>query len=463
MVFNSAIFVIFFLCLHVLYWSSNDSIRRRILLIGSMAFYGYWSPIFLFHFVGIVSLNYLFYYKYKGRYTKTIISLILILNFLNLIVFKYFYFFSTIAFDLFSLNTVVLFKENFRIEKIILPLAISFYTFQILAFQIDEYKGKVTEQVSFENFLLFILFFPQLVAGPIMRHDHFLIQVNKKRKFSELANNSGLILIMLGVAKKVIIADNISPLIDPLFQNPAEFSAYSSIIAIYGFAIQIYCDFSGYTDIARGLSLLLGINIPINFHAPYLASSFSDFWRRWHITLSTWLRDYLYIPLGGNRVGNIKTYVNLMITMVLGGLWHGANYTFLIWGGLHGFYLVVERRFLSDKIHNFSRITRIAYSFFVFHLVCFAWIFFRVDSLPKAFDVIRNLFSSDGAELPGINSLANFFILAILLHVYEYLPHSYKSLKFKKRKILIPALGFFVALLAVTLSSKSVPFIYFQF
>ncbi|MCG6167128.1 MBOAT family protein [Leptospira sp. FAT2] len=428
-----------------------------------MIFYGYWSPIFLLHFVGIVSLNYWVYYKYKGRYSKSLITSILILNFLNLIVFKYFYFFSNITFDLFSFDMAALLKNGLGIKTIVLPLAISFYTFQILAFQIDEYKGKVTEEVSFENFLLFILFFPQLVAGPIMRHDHFLLQINKKRRFSELANNSGMILILLGVAKKVIIADNISPVIDPLFQNPSEFNAMSSILAIYGFAIQIYCDFAGYTDIARGLSLLLGINIPANFRAPYLASSFSDFWRRWHITLSTWLRDYLYIPLGGNRVGNVKTYVNLMLTMVLGGLWHGANYTFLIWGGLHGLYLIIERRFFSERIQKLSLIPKILYSVFVFHLVCFAWIFFRSDSVAKAIAIIRNLFSTGGAELPGIHSLTNFFVLAILLHVYEYLPHFRKALKFKKRKVLIPALGMLVAVVAVTLSSKSVPFIYFQF
>ncbi|AVV50587.1 MBOAT family O-acyltransferase [Leptospira santarosai] len=464
MIFNSAIFILFFLCLHFLYWLSPNRTRNHILLIGSIIFYGYWNIPFLFHFLTIIGINYLLYrisIKHPGKLS---LGITISFNLINLAFFKYFYFITKIVADTFQISNLNTKISGF-LPEIILPLAISFYTFQLIALQVDSYREGFRDKISAEKFFLFILYFPQLIAGPIMRHNEFFSQLEAKRRYSELSFNSGYILILIGVLKKIVIADTISGVIDPVYLNPGEYNAQSILLAVYGFALQIYCDFAGYTDMARGMSLLLGFDIPANFKAPYFSQNFNEFWRRWHITLSTWLRDYLYIPLGGNRHGKIRTYFNLFITMVLGGLWHGANYTFLIWGFLHGTYLVIERAISNPKSESkqISFFRKTLQGLIVFHLVCFAWIFFRAPNLEIAIQIIQKMFDSYGSNLPNAEKLTSLFLLGIILHLYESRTDSSWRLQFKYRTAILPIFAIIITVIAITMSSKTAPFIYFQF
>ncbi|MDH5655138.1 MAG: MBOAT family protein [Spirochaetia bacterium] len=458
MIFNSLAFLAFFLILHFLYWTVRDRYRLDLILAASVIFYGYWNVFFLFHFLLVILINYLFYRYHNYRYSKNQIIFIVVLNLLNLGFFKYYYFFIKIIEDAFLINL----ETHLSMPKIILPLAISFYTFQIIALQVDVYRGVVKNTIPLKKFFLFIMFFPQLIAGPIMRYDQFFPQLEKKKRYSDLAFNAGMILIIMGILKKVVIADSISPIIDPFFNDPAGHNWQSNLLALYAFAIQIYSDFAGYTDMACGMALLLGFDIPVNFRAPYFSSSFRELWQRWHITLSTWLRDYLYISLGGSKGSVFRTQLNMFLTMLLGGLWHGANYTFVIWGALHGLYLYLERFLGLYPGKNESIFIRILRIFIIFHLSVFSLVFFRPDSIEKSFQIIQGLFSADGKLFYGANQLAVFFLLAIILHVYEYNKKKI-HLKFKLRKILVPIAGFFTAIMVATLTSNAAPFIYFQF
>ncbi len=455
MLFNSVAFLVFFSILHSFYWLSKHKWRKWLLLFGSVVFYGYWSAPFLIHFLLIIYLNYLFYHFTRHIYNLKVLSIIAIFNFANLAFFKYYYFLRTIFIDLGFSG----FSE--KTPEIILPLAISFYTFQIMAFHVDIYRNHINYKVSLSDFTLFIMFFPQLIAGPILRSDEFINKINTEKKSSRVPVDSATLLILMGIVKKILIADNISIIVEPVFSNPGYYSSSGILIAVYGFAIQIYCDFAGYTDIARGIALLLGFKIPANFRAPYFSMSFQEFWRRWHITLSTWLRDYLYIPLGGNKFGAYKTYFNLFITMVLGGLWHGANYTFLVWGVLHGVYLCIERFFgLASRKRNI--VTKIISSVFVFHLVCLGWIFFRAESIKSAFQIIQRIFALDGIVPPGTNQLGIYFLIFILLHILEYNPKFWNRFA-RFKNILIPASAICICFAIASVSSKSSTFIYFQF
>ncbi|TGM72665.1 MBOAT family protein [Leptospira mtsangambouensis] len=460
MLFNSLVFVLFFVVLYTVYWQLNSRFQKLTILLGSLIFYGYWDVFFLVHFLLIVFINFLFYHFSNYQFNKTKITLVVVFNMLNLVFFKYFYFLINIVTDIFGFQQIA--EVTTKLPNIILPLAISFYTFQILAFQIDVYRGKILSKVSLEDFTIFIMFFPQLIAGPIMRHTDFFKQLHSKKRFLELPYNAGAYLILLGVLKKVIIADNISPIIEPFFSHPENFDTFSALVSTYGFAIQIYCDFSGYCDIARGLALLLGYDIPVNFNAPYFSTSLKEFWQRWHITLSQWLRDYLYIALGGNRFGNFRTYSNLLITMILGGLWHGANYTFLVWGALHGLYLIVERVITNNKPDTQNVVIQVFKGLVVFHLVCLAWVFFRIEHIRDIQSIYENLFSQSGTKLPETPKLFRLIAVGFLLHTYEYFQTRF-SLKFEYRKLLLPGLALLCGVLVLTLASNSAQFIYFQF
>ncbi|EIE02644.1 putative alginate O-acetyltransferase AlgI [Leptospira licerasiae serovar Varillal str. VAR 010] len=464
MIFNSIVFVVFFISLHLLYWKAPKRFGNAILLLGSVIFYGYWSILFLFHFLGTILINYLLYIwasKHPGRLS---LSITVILNLINLAFFKYTYFLLNFFVDL-GISGDAGKQLLLDSKSIVLPLAISFYTFQILALQIDSQREKFSEKISLEKFSLFILFFPQLIAGPIMRHGDFFDQLDRNRRYSGLSFNSGYILIIVGVIKKVLIADSISGLIDPVFSNPSEYDSVSLIASVYGFAIQIYCDFAGYTDMARGMALLLGFDIPPNFNAPYFSLTFKEFWTRWHITLSTWLRDYLYISLGGNRQGKLRTFINLFLTMLLGGLWHGANYTFIIWGFLHGSYLVIERLLgLESPSRERSKFLKIISALIVFHAVCFAWIFFRADSASLSFSMISGIFANSGKiRLLDVGPLLLLVILGLLTQLYEYLPKESKSISFRYRELVVPVFALIIAFLTASVSSQASPFIYFQF
>ena len=275
------------------------------------------------------------------------------------------------------------------IVQIVLPIGISFFTFQAISYVVDVYRGE-TRAASLGDVAILQAFFPHLVAGPIVRANELLPQLRTPRDPRAVLAGPGLFLIAGGLIKKTVVADELARnVVDPVYNDPGSFSGGEILLAFYGFAAQIYCDFSGYTDMAIGLALLLGYQLPQNFNRPYMALSLQDFWRRWHITLSRWLRDYLYIPLGGNRKGEAKTYRNLMLTMLLGGLWHGASWTFLIWGGIHGGALSLER-WVRERFPRFRMPVVVAW-FITFNVVCIAWVFFRAPNLGIAFDILGGI------------------------------------------------------------------------
>ncbi|MDR2937570.1 MAG: MBOAT family protein, partial [Prevotellaceae bacterium] len=352
---------------------------------------------------------------------KFLVVISVVANLSVLIYFKYSYFFVGIlnswlgtdfaVVNIFSeISNIISGAEKFDAGALILPVGISFYTFQVLSYTIDVYRRKITPLNNIIDFGFYVSFFPSLVAGPIVRASDFVPQIYKPYSVTRREMWLAVFFILSGLVKKVIVSDYISlNFVDRVFDDPTLYSGFELLMGVYGYAIQIYCDFSGYTDIAIGVALLVGFRLPPNFNSPYKARSVQDFWHRWHISLSTWLRDYLYISLGGNRKGKIRTYVNLLITMLLGGLWHGASYKFIVWGGMHGLALAANRFWKERKLErqhaksdlrkeNYlsrvrQRMLNLLSIILTFHFVCLAWIFFRAGSMSIALDLIGRIFS----------------------------------------------------------------------
>lgn len=359
MIFSSALFLTLFLAFYALYLSVKDKVvwRNIYVLFFSLYFYylssGWYFVLLLFSSIVDFALGHFIANAATQNRKKIFLWLSISVNLGLLFYFKYTNFFLA------SMNDI--FGSNFALQKIFLPVGISFYTFQTLSYSIDVYRGKITPLTAyvkdaksllaqFGNFAFFVSFFPQLVAGPIVRAADFLPQLLRPSVLTRQQMSQGFWLIIGGLFKKAIISDYISVnFVDRVFAEPAKYSGLENLFAVYGYAVQIYCDFSGYSDMAIGLALLLGFTLPENFRKPYQSASIREFWQRWHISLSSWLRDYLYISLGGNRKGNIRTYINLMLTMLLGGLWHGASWVFIVWGALHGMALAVDR-WLSQQL-----------------------------------------------------------------------------------------------------------------
>ncbi len=407
MVFNSLHFALFFTVVMAVLLRLRNSVRgRNIFLIAcGYYFYGWWD----WRFLGLLLLTTILDYAAgrlvedalrpkmadvapNVRLAKLIVGVSLSFNLIILGFFKYFGFFADSFKALLDHFHV---QANLPTLQIILPVGISFYTFQSMSYVIDIYRGKTQCERSLLTYASFVAFFPPLVAGPIERGAHLLPQLRVVSSMNRTNFANGCYLILTGLFKKVVIADNIAQVADTAFkQFPTEFSQFSlaptggtALIAIYAFAIQIYCDFSGYTDIARGVARCMGFELMRNFDLPYFSRNPSEFWHRWHISLSSWLRDYLYIPLGGNRKGPVRTYVNLMLTMLIGGLWHGAAWTFIAWGAYQGF-LLCAHRFLNSWLEKLSPAARVPHLLwdgvcvvFTFHLVCLGWLLFRADSL----------------------------------------------------------------------------------
>ena len=441
-----------------------------LLLVASYVFYGAWD----WRFLGLLALSTLTDYA-VGRFLETedadrrrrmALAVSLSVNLGVLAFFKYFNFFVDSAVSLFGDVGVNIDGPALRI---ILPVGISFYTFQTLAYTIDVYRRKATAEHHFPTFALYVAFFPQLVAGPIERAQRLIPQLKAPAgTLTYQRFRTGVFLILLGLFKKVAIADGLAPYVDHAFSGSTEAGWVDLLVGVYAFAFQIYGDFSGYTDIARGAAALLGIDLMINFDQPYLSRNITDFWRRWHISLSTWLRDYLYIPLGGNRGGSLLTYRNLMITMLLGGLWHGAAWTFVAWGALHGIYLAVHRRMRSRS----PRAATDPFTFrdlipalVTFQLVSLAWIFFRADSFTQAFELLGGL-ASLRAGAVNVDAVILLVILgiasiAIDLTQRNRLSHTY-ILNWPA-----PARGLAYATMLLSVfifaGEQPVPFIYFQF
>jgi D-alanyl-lipoteichoic acid acyltransferase DltB (MBOAT superfamily) len=357
-----------------------------------------------------------------------------------------------------------------RIPEPLLPLGVSFFVFHAVSLMMDAYRGKLKQRVRLSDALLYVAFFPQLIAGPILRASNFLPQLRAPRNPNAIRVNRALLLIVAGLFKKVVISNLLATrLVEQVFAAPQTFSCGDVLLAIYGYAAQIYCDFSGYTDIAIGCAMLLGYRFPRNFNAPYSATNPQDFWRRWHISLSSWLRDYLYIPLGGSRGSAAHTCVNLMITMLLGGLWHGAAWTFVIWGALHGFYLIVHRVWSSihwTPLVRFRETTvwRWMARILLFHAVCLGWVFFRSPSFEIAFAVLRRL------TVPGAITLAS---VPVAMALIAGLAGQFQPLRWRKAlefelgcwPAMARGTAFAAAIFGIELLGPTgvAPFIYFRF
>ncbi len=402
MLFNSYVFIFLFLPITLIGFFTLGKLRliklaKIWLLITSLFFYGYWNPPYLILMVVSILFNYqigrsIAFAQLGSKQAKILLWTGIGINLASISYYKYANFFLSTVNDVF--------KANITLNEIFLPLAISFYTFTQIAYLVDAYRGE-TKEVNYDviTYSLFVVFFPQLVAGPILRHDELIPQLHKLRNFVFSQKNFayGLTLFSLGLSKKVLIADNISPWVATVFNHGSEVTFIEAWVGALSYTFQLYFDFSGYSDMAIGLGLMFNIRLPINFDSPYKATSISDFWRRWHITLSNFLRDYLYIPLGGSRKGELRRYVNLLTTMLLGGLWHGAGWTFVIWGGLHGIYLAINHwwRKLKKPLPTFWGWS------ITFLAVIFSWVLFRAQTLADGLEIIQAMVGIKGIVLPG--------------------------------------------------------------
>ncbi|MBM3215605.1 MBOAT family protein [Candidatus Poribacteria bacterium] len=470
MLFNSVRYVAFFIVVYVAYWLLVRTKTPRILLLlaASYFFYGSWNAWFLGLILASTVIDYMAAlaidaaHTSRGRTAALVISLAANLGLL--FTFKYLGFAATsaqAASDRLGLGWSI------AVPDLILPVGISFYTFQSLSYTIDVYRREVEPTRSFWKFALFVAFFPQLVAGPIVRAKDFLPQLSARADLDADLRLRGLWFCLIGFTKKIVIADYLAiNLADRVFSAPEQYTGTETLMGIYAYAAQIYCDFSGYSDIAIGSAMLLGFHLPTNFDRPYAASNLQDFWRRWHITLSTWLRDYLYIPLGGSRKGNARTYANLAIVMLLGGLWHGAAWTFVVWGALHGGALATTRAWQRARgakpLTGWRRGVGIVLTF---HFVCLGWVVFRAPTFGSVVEVLSRLVYG-GAGLANVPLTA--YALLILVAAGNGMRSSWVN-RLREGFVRLPAPAQAAALVAATLlvyrfhSTDVVPFIYFQF
>ncbi|MGI9287120.1 MAG: MBOAT family O-acyltransferase [Pseudomonadales bacterium] len=473
MLFNSLEFALFFVATLCGYYVLARKPQNIWLLVASYMFYGWWDWRFLSLIMlsTVVDFNVAQYIEKTVNATKRkrLLFVSLVANLGLLATFKYFNFFID---SFVSLGASVGLNFDTPALRLVPPVGISFYTFQTLSYTIDVYRRNARAERSFFTFALFVSYFPQLVAGPIERAQRLLPQLHKSRRVTLDYLSGGLLLILIGLFKKVVIADTAGIQVDDIFSDPAGYTTWTLWKGAILFAIQIYGDFSGYSNMARGISLLLGIRLVENFKTPYFARNVSEFWRRWHISLSQWLRDYLYISLGGNRGGAAKTYRNLMLTMLLGGLWHGASWTFVIWGFLHGLYLVVhqwwERLWQIPSLVRLPNIPGVVSWLLsiglTFSVVVIAFVIFRAESIGDAWIYIVGMFEGRG-EI-RISDIAKPAILVLALLPIDIMQYYNKGdlLAVRWLPLLLRAplyAGMFLAVLLV--SNNEIPFIYFQF
>lgn len=475
MIFNSLTFLVFVAIFLPVYFMLKGRTRLLWALAASYLFYGWWD----WRFLTLIAISTVVDYWLgsamhrenddKKRNSLLVLSMVLNLGFLGF--FKYFGFFT---------ESFVAMLQGFGLDpsidtlNIILPVGISFYTFQSMSYTIDIYRKELEPEPDFIKFATFVAFWPQLVAGPIVRASDFLPQFRKDHDFNWDRFIHGTTQVLWGFFKKVAIADSIAPIVEQCFAEPGNFASIYLIIGVIFYSFQIYCDFSGYSDIAIGFARILGFDFPQNFRTPYFSKGFSEFWRRWHISLSSWLRDYLYISLGGNRKGNFNTYRNLMLTMLLGGLWHGANWTFVFWGFLHGMYLVVERELsrpfgkLMRSLHFPKWLQDTVNISMVYFFTCLAWVYFRSPNFSVAMDMITGIGSMEGFAF--VNVMNKFLVLKGFLLIGLLLTVEISELKFKWAGVALRNPVFRVASYALLLwliaffgTFGSNAFIYFQF
>ena len=460
----------------MVYYLLGQGKRNLFLLVASYFFYGSWD----WRFLGLILLSTAVdfhcgktLHRTQGSSRKKILFISLFTNLSILGVFKYFDFFIGSFRDL-----VATFGGNWSDSPtldVILPVGISFYTFQTLSYTIDVYRGRMKPCENPINFALFVGYFPQLVAGPIERAKRLLPQIEKQRNFEWNTFRKGISLALFGLFKKVVIGDCIAaPYADQAFNSPIAHDGGFLFFGLCMFALQIYADFSGYSDVARGVSRMFGIELIVNFRQPYLSRSITEFWRRWHISLSSWLKDYLYVPLGGNRQSIVKTYRNLMLTMLIGGLWHGAAWTFVIWGGLHGLYLACHKKMLGERKVDWERqpssssewLTAVPSIVATNLLVLLAWLFFRANSFAEATEylsIMCTAFASQEGILAVCLSLLFFHLLVTIVDLAAYLADDQDHWESRSLPVRTLAYTAFAALVWVAWPTEYTPFIYFQF
>jgi alginate O-acetyltransferase complex protein AlgI len=493
MLFNSISFLFFFSFVYLVYWSIPLKARKGFLLFAGIVFYSLFSWSFSIHFLLTVGINYLLYLAIiDNKESKTPLRLAVVLNILNLGFFKYFYFFNKVLAD----TTGYPFFQNLpNIVHIALPMAISFYSFQMIAAAVDTKKNPPLKPIPLFDYYLFVVFFPVLIAGPIMRLGDFFPNLDHMKPDRDKMYRA-CYLMMSGLVKKVLVADPISSTIQPIFAEPGIYDSFSLFMAGICYSIQVYCDFSGLTDMARSVAMFLGFDIPENFKAPFFSTSGRELWRRWHITLSFWLREYIYIPLGGSRVSEWRGYINLIVTMTLGGFWHGADYTFVVWGFYWGCILAIERM-LEDKYNlpltpQKSFPLKLLKAGFVFILFSISGLMFRsndASSMILLFKgiaihsrdfIFQNLMTGNDVWLGNVGNMVGgreffwmerisnlervsyMFAVMVLFHWFQYSPEKLKSFR-KYDSWLMPLLGVLTILMLAMLSQDGGEFIYYRF
>lgn len=468
MLFNSFEYLFFFPIVTIIYFLLPHRFRWIVLLFTSCIFYMFFKPEYILILLFTIIIDYyagkLIAAAQNKKKRKSYLLVSLIANILVLAIFKYYNFING---NITGLALLLGYNIHIPFLAILLPIGLSFHTFQAMSYTIEVYRGNQLPEKHFGIYALYVMFFPQLVAGPIERPQNLLHQFYEKKKLNIDKITSGLKLISWGLFKKLVIADRLSPIVDQVYNNPNDYSGFKIIIATIFFAEQIYCDFSGYSDIAIGSARVLGFDLMKNFRNPYFSISVSEFWSRWHISLSTWFRDYLYIPLGGNRVNFSRLVFNLLLTFLLSGLWHGANWTFVIWGLLNGTFISIEiiLKKIFIKHHNFSLPNFIKYIITITE-ICFTWLFFRSNNLNDAGILIKNIFRYDkGLELNNLY-VGMGLLFIIILELIQFFDEKYKLLSRVKElpyPLRIVAYAIFISiLLNFGIFNKS-QFIYFQF
>jgi alginate O-acetyltransferase complex protein AlgI len=466
MIFTQPVFLLFFLVAFSVFWALKTNGTRKIwLCLASYFFYGYWDYRFLALILFCTVFDFLTARALERQTDesrrKLFITLSITVNLAVLGFFKYFNFFvdsAVAALEAFG------WTGSAPTLRILLPVGISFFTFQSMSYTVDVYRRQIPAQKNFLDFATFVAFFPQLVAGPIVRARDFLPQLAAMKRFDEIDVRRALVLFAVGYFKKACVADNVSAAIDPLFADPERYDAVSRVLGAALYSLQIFCDFSGYTDMAMGVAALFGYFLAKNFDAPYFAKSIQEFWQRWHISLSTWLRDYLYIPLGGNRGSAFRASRNLMLTMLLGGLWHGANWTFIIWGALHGLALVLHR-YVLRKWGGAE--PNVAYQLFGWAVtlgwVVFCFTIFRLPNIEVAFT-----YFTAAPERSAVTLWRGWWTILVCLGAVQYFARVHRAWLIERVHSVhdywfYGAIGFACAGLLCLTPTNMAPFIYFQF